>query len=380
MHPNPPPALTVRAIKAVGVEVPMTHVLGTSKGRITRAPLLLIDVETEEGVTWRSYLWSYFRQAMPAIASILGAVEECVKGDRATPQAFWDKLNARFALIGVQGVVRMAMAGFDVACWDAASIAAGLPLATMVGAAPRRIPAYNSCGLGLMPLDELADEAEQLLANGFRAMKLRLGYPTLKEDIAAVRAVRNRIPAGVALMVDYNQALTLDDALERAKVLETHSKSENERAQNLLKSGGITEKDFKGYPTLVFFGFTNCPDVCPTTLFEVSEIFRELGKDGDRVKSLFVSVDPERDTPEKLKDYLASFDPHLIGATGDAASITAIGKAYRVYYKKVPLDGGGYTMDHTAIVYLMDKDGRFVAPFNMKRRPEEAAADLRRYL
>ena len=142
----------------------------------------------------------------------------------------------------------------------------------------------------------------------------------------------------------------------------------------------ITEKDFKGYPTLVFFGFTNCPDVCPTTLFEVSEIFRELGKDGDRVKSLFVSVDPERDTPEKLKDYLASFDPHLIGATGDAASITAIGKAYRVYYKKVPLDGGGYTMDHTAIVYLMDKDGRFVAPFNMKRRSEEAAADLRRYL
>ena len=136
MHPNPPPALTVRAIKAVGVEVPMTHVLGTSKGRITRAPLLLIDVETEEGVTGRSYLWSYFRQAMPAIASILGAVEECVKGDRATPQALWDKLNARFALIGVQGVVRMAMAGFDVACWDAASIAAGLPLATMVGAVP----------------------------------------------------------------------------------------------------------------------------------------------------------------------------------------------------------------------------------------------------
>jgi mandelate racemase len=220
MHPNPPPALTVRAIKAVGVEVPMTHVLGTSKGRITRAPLLLIDVETEEGVTGRSYLWSYFRQAMPAIASILGAVEECVKGDRATPQALWDKLNARFALIGVQGVVRMAMAGFDVACWDAASIAAGLPLATMVGAAPRRIPAYNSCGLGLMPLDELADEAEQLLANGFRAMKLRLGYPTLKEDIAAVRAVRNRIPAGVALMVDYNQALTLDDALERGRALD----------------------------------------------------------------------------------------------------------------------------------------------------------------
>jgi mandelate racemase len=198
----------------------MTYVLGTSKGRITRAPLLLIDVETEEGVTGRSYLWSYFRQAMPAIASILQAVEECAKGDRATPQELWQKLNARFALIGVQGVVRMAMAGFDVACWDAAAIAAGMPLARMVGAEPRNIPAYNSCGLGLMPLDELADEAEQLLANGFRAMKLRLGYSTLKEDIAAVRAVKKRIPANVALMVDYKQALTLDAALDRGRALD----------------------------------------------------------------------------------------------------------------------------------------------------------------
>jgi protein SCO1/2 len=142
----------------------------------------------------------------------------------------------------------------------------------------------------------------------------------------------------------------------------------------------ITDKDLKGHPTLIFFGFTHCPDICPTTLFEVSEIMRELGKDADRVRALFVTVDPERDTPEKLKDYLSSFDPHLTGVTGDMASIAAMGKAYRVYFKKVPLDGGGYTMDHTALVYLMDKEGRFVAPFNMKRRPEEAAADLRRYL
>jgi mandelate racemase len=114
----------------------------------------------------------------------------------------------------------MAMAGFDVACWDAVSIAAGVPLAKMVGAEPRKIPAYNSCGLGLMPLDELADEAEKLLAGGFRAMKLRLGYPTLKEDIAAVHAVRKRIPDDVALMVDYNQALTVDEALARGRALD----------------------------------------------------------------------------------------------------------------------------------------------------------------
>jgi protein SCO1 len=143
--------------------------------------------------------------------------------------------------------------------------------------------------------------------------------------------------------------------------------------------GPITDQDLKGRPFLVFFGFTHCPDVCPTTLFEVSEILRSLGSDGERVRALFVTVDPERDTPEKLKDYLSSFDPRVIGVTGDDASIKAMEKAYRVYAKKVPLDAGGYTMDHTAIVYLMDKDGRFVAPFNMKRRPAEAAADLRRY-
>ena len=142
----------------------------------------------------------------------------------------------------------------------------------------------------------------------------------------------------------------------------------------------VTERDLKGRPFLVFFGFTHCPDICPTTLFEVSEIMRALGKDADRVGALFITVDPERDTPAALKDYLSSFDPHLAGLTGEPDAVAAVAKAYRVYFKKVPLDQGGYTMDHTAIVYLMDKDGRFVSPFNMKRTTEAAAADLRRYL
>ena len=143
----------------------MTYALGTSRGRITKAPLLLIDVETEEGVTGRAYLWSYFRQAMPAIASILQEVEERTQGERVEPEALWAKLAERFALIGVQGIVRMAMAGFDVACWDAlrdrGRRAAGRRCSARE---PRPIPAYNSCGLGLMPLDALADEAEKLLA------------------------------------------------------------------------------------------------------------------------------------------------------------------------------------------------------------------------
>jgi mandelate racemase len=203
------PALTVRAISAVGVEVPMTFTLGTSRGRIAKAPLLLIDLETEEGVTGRSYLWSYFPRAMAAIASLLAEVEDRVRGEPIVPGALWDKLSERFALIGVQGIVRMAMAGFDVACWDALAVAAGVPLVRMLGGTPRPVPAYNSCGLGLMAADALGDEAEKLLERRFRAIKLRLGYPTLGEDIAAVHAVKARLPDGVALMVDYNQALSV---------------------------------------------------------------------------------------------------------------------------------------------------------------------------
>ena len=142
----------------------------------------------------------------------------------------------------------------------------------------------------------------------------------------------------------------------------------------------VTDADMKGRPFLVFFGFTHCPDICPTTLLEMSRMLKKLGPDADRAGALFITVDPERDTPAVLKDYLSSFDPHLRGLTGDRAAIDAAIKAYRVYAKKVPLDNGDYTMDHTAVVYLMDKDGHFVAPFNMKQTADEAAAQIRRYL
>jgi protein SCO1/2 len=142
----------------------------------------------------------------------------------------------------------------------------------------------------------------------------------------------------------------------------------------------FSDADMKGRPFLVFFGFTHCPDVCPTTLFDLSQILQKLGPDADRAGALFITVDPDRDTPAVLKDYLSNFDPHLRGLTGDPASINAAIKAYRVYAKKVPLDNGDYTMDHTAMVYLMDKDGHFVAPFDTKQQPAAAAAALRRFL
>jgi len=142
----------------------------------------------------------------------------------------------------------------------------------------------------------------------------------------------------------------------------------------------VTDKNLVGRPTLIFFGFTHCPDVCPTALFEISEILRAMGKDADRVNAYFISVDPERDSREAMKDYLSSFDPHLKGLTGDPEAIAKVLSAYRVYAKKVPLKDGDYTMDHTALTYLMDRDGRFVAPFNLNRTPDEAAADLKKYL
>ena len=142
----------------------------------------------------------------------------------------------------------------------------------------------------------------------------------------------------------------------------------------------VTEKDLQGKPSIVFFGFTHCPDVCPTALFEMSEILRAMGKDADRVNAYFISVDPERDSKEAMKDYLSSFDPHLKGLTGDPEAVAKVLSAYRVYAKKVPLKDGDYTMDHTALTYLMDRDGKFVAPFNLNRKPEEAAADLKKYL
>ena len=216
------PVLTVRAIKATPVEVPLNFVLGTSQQALRQVPLLLIDVETEEGVTGRSYLFCYLRAVQPAIVSLLGEIENLTRGECADPAVLAARLMRRFTLIGVQGIVRMALAGFDMACWDAVAIAAGQPLAAMLGAQARPIPAYNSCGMGIKDdLGELAAEAETLLAmGGFRALKLRLGYPTLDGDIAAVRAVRQRIGNDVALMVDYNQALTLDDALTRGHALD----------------------------------------------------------------------------------------------------------------------------------------------------------------
>ncbi len=200
--------------------LPMTYVLGTSAAAVRSAPMLLVDLQTNEGITGRAYQFCYTAAAAPAIVRFLNDIAEALRDAALAPVDLWAKLTKRYTLIGVQGIVRMAMSMADVACWDALAQAAGLPLARYLGAAPRPARAYNSNGLGLMETTALADEAGKLLGAGFGAVKLRLGYPTLAADLAAVRAVRNRVGDLTPVMVDYNQALSVPEAIRRGRALD----------------------------------------------------------------------------------------------------------------------------------------------------------------
>jgi protein SCO1/2 len=142
----------------------------------------------------------------------------------------------------------------------------------------------------------------------------------------------------------------------------------------------VTERDFRGAPHLVFFGFTHCPDVCPTKLFEISEVLRAAGERGRSIRALFITVDPERDTPAVMKSYLGSFDERIVGLTGEPKAVEDAVRAYRAFSRKVPLKDGDYTMEHTALVYLMGKDGRFVGSLNLARSPAQAAEEVLRQL
>ena len=138
----------------------------------------------------------------------------------------------------------------------------------------------------------------------------------------------------------------------------------------------VTEADFRGAPFLVFFGFTHCPDICPTKLLEISQVLQAAGEKGRALRALFVTVDPERDTPEVLKSYLGSFDERIVGLTGSREAVDGAIKAYRAFARKVALKDGDYTMDHTSLVYHMDRNGRFVGSFNLNRPAAVAAREL----
>ena len=142
----------------------------------------------------------------------------------------------------------------------------------------------------------------------------------------------------------------------------------------------VSDADLKGKPYVLFFGFTHCPDVCPTTLWELSELMKELGPDANELTVVFVTVDPERDSEKVMADYLASFDRRIVGLTGTRRQIDAVVKLYRAYSKKVPTTGSDYTMDHTATVYLMDQEGRFFGRLDRREQRDVQLKKLHRLI
>jgi mandelate racemase len=212
--------LKIRAIRVRAVAAPMKRPLQTSTGAVSVAPLLLIDLQTDGGLTGRSYLFGIGRNALAPIAALVEGMAEMVKGDALAPFDIEKKLRARHTLLGVHNIVLFAMAGIDMAAWDALAQALGQPLVRVLGAAPRPILAYNSKGLGIMEERKVAKEAAELVGEGFSAVKLRLGRPDARADIAALRAVKKAIGPDVTLMVDFNQALTVAEAKKRGRMID----------------------------------------------------------------------------------------------------------------------------------------------------------------
>jgi len=190
--------------------------------------------------------------------------------------------------------------------------------------------------------------------------------------VAIIAAVLAIIAAGAALWTFFNAPTPRVTSSGTASVGGPFT---------LVDQQGRTVADdaFRGRWMLVFFGFTHCPDVCPTALSDMSATLTELGAAADKVQPIFITVDPERDTVEAMSQYVANFDPRIVALTGTPEQIAQAAKAYRVYYKKVP-QGDDYTMDHTGILYLMDPQGRFMTHFTPNTPPADMAARIRKLI
>ncbi|MCI0387214.1 MAG: mandelate racemase [Acidobacteria bacterium] len=213
------PQLTIRSLRARAVNVPMARPLQTSGGTVGTAPLVLIDLEAEEGIIGSAYVFCYTPLALKPVAQLIANLETLIKGELLAPVALEQKLQRRLRLLGAQGLTGIAMAGIDMAAWDALARAYNTSLVRLLGGEPRPIPAYNSCGLGIIGSERAAAEAQEL-AQGFSAIKVRLGYSDVKTDVEVVRAVRRAVGDGVRLMSDYNQSLSVPEAINRAGALD----------------------------------------------------------------------------------------------------------------------------------------------------------------
>jgi mandelate racemase len=212
--------LRIRELRVRAVAAPMKRPLATSSGKLTESALLLVDLHTDGGIVGRSYLFGVGRHNLAPIATLVEAMGQMLKDDAVAPFELEKKLRARYALLGVHNIVLFAMSGIDMAAWDALGQALGQPLARLLGGTLRPIRAYNSKGLGLLPVKDLAQEATELVDEGFRAVKLRVGRPSAKEDLEALRVVKRAIGPDVTLMVDFNQGLSVAEALARGHMID----------------------------------------------------------------------------------------------------------------------------------------------------------------
>ncbi|HVL59509.1 MAG TPA: enolase C-terminal domain-like protein [Burkholderiaceae bacterium] len=211
--------LKISALRVRALQVPMRLPLQTSSGTIQTAPLALLDLQTDGGFTGCSYLFCYTPLALEPVCDLLQNLEPILRGLPIAPLEVSHLLRSRFRLLGTKGIVGMALAGIDMAVWDVLARAAGQPLACVLGGDLREIQAYNSCGLGLVGPDRAPAEAEALLTHGFSAIKVRLGYPELETDLRVVRGIRRAVGDAVELMSDYNQALSVPEAIRRVRAL-----------------------------------------------------------------------------------------------------------------------------------------------------------------
>lgn len=215
------PKLIIRDIRARAVFVPLGRPVATRVGEFAEWPLIPIDLFTEQGITGRGYLAPYIKQSAAYIIPALNDIAKLMKGQEVAPIQTHKKARASLGLVGYQGISTIAVAGFDMACWDALAKSAGISLATLLGGTIGPVKAYNSNGLGLMPPDRVADEALELLAEGgFKGLKVRVGRDSLADDLAAVRNVRRAVGEEVMLVCDFNRGLTLGEAMRRCHALD----------------------------------------------------------------------------------------------------------------------------------------------------------------
>ncbi len=213
--------LTLKSIRARPVILKLERPIVARIATIADWPLILIDLTTDQGVVGRSYLEPYVPKAMRYLMPALHDLGEALKGRRVAPAELFEAGRKSLHFVGYEGLSAIAVAGLDMAAWDALAQAAGLPLCVLLGGSPGAVPAYNSNGLWLQPPGELAEEAAALRdEGGFRGLKLRLGRARIGDDIAAIAAVREAVGPDMALMVDFNQGLHLGEALERCHAID----------------------------------------------------------------------------------------------------------------------------------------------------------------